>query len=141
MSSTHRSPVFPRSLVSCAFTGLALAWTGSAAAESSNPPEPQPRIRIESGALAPESVVLAPGARLRFENDSQSMARVELQLVHGDGVACASAGEAPVRGRKFVVPGGGTLECDAPASAVDYRVYRSDAGSVRESSGRIEIAH
>jgi hypothetical protein len=74
-----------------------------------------------------------------FRNDSPSPARVELELEHGHGIVCGSGSDAPMRGRKFVVASGADLECEAPAGAVGYRVFRTGPGSVVGSSGRIEI--
>jgi hypothetical protein len=70
--------------------------------------------------------------RLVFHNDSESYAR-------GEGIVCKSDGEQPVRGRKFVVAIGATLECEAPQAAVDYRVFRNSGSGVIESEGRIEV--
>jgi hypothetical protein len=96
-------------------------------------------VQIAGAALLPERLDLAGGQRLVFRNDSASYARVELELAHGKGILCASDGDAPVRGRKFVVAIGASLECEAPQAAVDYRVFRNSGSGVVESEGRIEV--
>jgi len=109
-----------------------------AGAESSGPP-PGPStaiVRIDAAAVAPLALPVASGQRVAFRNDSPAMARVELDLARGEGVACATPGETPRKARKFVVPGGATLDCDAPAESVDWHVYRAGAP---ESEGRLEI--
>lgn len=96
-------------------------------------------VQIAGAALLPERLDLAGNQRLVFRNDSSSFARVELDLAHGDGIVCASDGEQPVRGRKFVVAIGASLACEAPQAGVDYRVFRSSGSGVVESEGRIEV--
>ncbi len=96
-------------------------------------------VQIAGAALLPERLDLGSGQRLVFRNDSESFARVELELAHGSGIVCASDGERAVRARKFVVAIGASLECEAPKAAVAYRVFRSGAGGVVESAGRIEV--
>ncbi len=96
-------------------------------------------VQIAGAALLPERLDLIGSQRLVFRNDSASYARVELDLAHGEGIVCASDGERPLRGRKFVVAIGASLECEAPNAAVAYRVFRSGAGGVVESAGRIEV--
>lgn len=118
---------------------LLLCFAAAAGAEAFGPP-PEPSavvVQIDAREVAPLDVPVASGQRVVFRNDSSAMARIELDLERGDGVACTTAGEAPRRARKFVVPGGATLDCDAPTESVDWHVYRAGAPA---SEGRIEIS-
>lgn len=102
-------------------------------------PAPGATVQIAGAALLPERLDLAGNQRVVFRNDSSSYARVELDLARGEGIVCTSDGEQPVRGRKFVVAIGASLECEAPLAAVDYRVFRNSGSGVIESEGRIEV--
>lgn len=102
-------------------------------------PGPGATVQIAGAALLPERLDLAGNQRLVFRNDSASYARVELDLARGEGIVCSSDGDQPVRGRKFVVAIGASLECEAPLAAVDYRVFRNSGSGVIESEGRIEV--
>jgi len=57
-------------------------------------------------------------------------------MARGEGVACTKPSEAPRKARKFLVLGGATLDCEAPAESVGWHVYRAGAP---ESEGRLEI--
>jgi hypothetical protein len=115
---------------------------GAATAETAaGPPAALPTgaiVQIAGAALLPERLHVANGQQVVFRNDSPALARVELDLARGAGIRCASDGETPVRGRKFVVASGASLACEAPPAAVEYRVFRIGTGSVVESEGRIE---
>ena len=117
-----------------------LGAAGNAAAQTTTAATGGAIVQIAGAALLPERLSVADGQQLVFRNDSASLARVELDLPHGHGIVCTSNGEPSARGRKFVVASGASLACEAPPSAVTYRVFRSDGGGIVESSGRIEIA-
>ena len=115
-----------------------LAGPGAAGAEAFDPPAPSDTVEIGGGVLRPERLSLSGAPRLVFQNGSATMARVELDLARGEGIACASAGEPPSKGRKFVVATGGRLECEAPSREVAYRVFRNGGGAMEELHGAIE---
>jgi hypothetical protein len=114
-----------------------LGFAGAARAET--PAAPGVVVQIAGAAMLPERLNLASGQHVVFHNDSPAFARVELDLPHGQGIRCASSGEEPTRGRKFVVAIGASLDCETPPTAIGYRVFHSGDGGVVESSGRIEV--
>ncbi len=89
--------------------------------------------------LRPSRLVLTSDQHLLFYNDSDSVARVELDLEHGNGIHCVGVDGEVLHGRKFVVPAGTVLDCEGPPTNVDYRVFRIGSGSVAKSEGRIEV--
>jgi hypothetical protein len=95
-------------------------------------------VQVDLAASRVAEVSVPPGARLVFANPGPETARVELALPRGEGIACASPGETPAKGRKFVVSGGATLACDAPAESTAYRVFRGP-GTTAAENGRIEV--
>jgi hypothetical protein len=118
----------------------ALGLSGAALADSSlPPPERSPSVSIDSTGLRPSRLSLAGDQHLLFYNDSDSVARVELELEHGRGLNCVGVGGEVLHGRKFVVPAGTVLDCEGPPTDVAYRVYRSGNGPVAKSEGWIEI--
>ncbi len=122
--------------------GLALGWAATSGAESLVPPATAATVRIGGSPAGLAVVALAPGQHVVFQNDSSAMARVELDLGRGEGIACSAAGEPTRVARKFVVAGGTALECAPPAAPVSYRVFQSGSGGdsrVRETDGRIEL--
>jgi hypothetical protein len=130
----------PRSTLRTSLLATLTAFTPLSAAHAQSSAAGTPAtVQIAGAALLPERLDLAVDQRVVFRNDSESYARVELDLAHGQGIVCTSDGEPPVRGRKFVVAIGASLECEAPHAAVGYRVFRSGAGGVVESAGRIEV--
>jgi hypothetical protein len=118
----------------------ALGLSGSAVADSSlPPPERAPSVSIDSTGLRPSRLSLTSDQHLLFYNDSESVARVELELEHGSGINCVGVGGEVLHGRKFVVPARTALDCEGPSANVAYRVYRSGNGSVAKSEGWVEI--
>ena len=118
----------------------ALGLSGTALADSSlPPPERSPSVSIDSTGLRPSRLSLASDQHLLFYNDSDAVARVELELAHGRGLNCVGVDGEILHGRKFVVPAGTALDCEGPSTDVAYRVYRSGNGSVAKSEGWIEI--
>jgi hypothetical protein len=116
--------------------------SGSAQPDSSLPSlERTPSVSIDSSGVKPSHLLLTSDQHLLFYNDSDAVARVELDLEHGIGISCVGVGGEVLHGRKFVVPAGTALDCEGPPSNVAYRVYRSGSGSVAKSEGRIEIDH
>ncbi|HME70826.1 MAG TPA: hypothetical protein VKM54_13295 [Myxococcota bacterium] len=105
-----------------------LALSGPAHPDSAlPPPERTPSVSIDSTGLRPSRLMLASDQHLLFYNDSDSVARVELDLEHGSGINCAGVDREVLHGRKFVVPAGTVLDCEGPPTNVDYRVFRSGA--------------
>jgi len=128
----------PRSVFPLAAALLLLSWP--AYADSAlPPPERSPSVSIDSAGLRPSRLTLAKDQLLLFYNDSESVARVELDLEHGTGISCLGLGGEVLHGRKFVLPAGSVLDCEGPPTNVDYRVFRSGSGSVAKSEGRIEL--
>lgn len=120
--------------------GAVLAVSGSARPDSAlPPPERAPSVSIDGTGLRPSRLILASDQHLLFYNDSDSVARVELDLEHGSGINCLGIDGQVLHGRKFVVPAGGVLDCEGPPTNVNYRVFRSGSGSVAKSEGRIEL--
>ena len=118
----------------------ALGLCGVALADSSLPPtERSPSVSIDNTGLRPGRLSLASDQHLLFYNDSDSVARVELELEHGRGLNCVGVGGEVLHGRKFVVPAGTALDCEGPPTDVAYRVFRSGNGSVAKSEGWIQI--
>ena len=117
---------------------LAVGWPAAAAAEAFDPPVSVDTVEIGRAGLRPEHLTLTGGQRLVFLNRSGGMARVELELARGEGIACGGSGGAPSRGRKFVVATGERLECEAPTSEVAYRVFRNGGGGLEQLHGSIE---
>jgi len=103
------------------------------------PPERSPSVSIDSTGLRPSRLTLGRDQRLLFYNDSESVARVELDLEHGRGINCLGLGGEVLHGRKFVVAPGTVLDCEGPTTNVDYRVFLSGSGAVARSEGRIEL--
>lgn len=117
-----------------------LALSGVAHADSAlPPPERTPSVSIDGTGLRPSRLVLASDQHLLFYNDSDSVARVELDLEHGSGINCVGVDGQVLHGRKFVVPAKAVLDCEGPPTNVNYRVFRSGSGSVAKSEGRIEL--
>ena len=117
-----------------------LALSNPAHPDSSLPPPPRiPSVSIDSAGLRPNRLVLTSDQHLLFYNDSDSVARVELDLEHGNGIHCVGVDAEVLHGRKFVVPAGTVLDCEGPPTNVDYRVFRIGSGSVARSEGRIEV--
>src|SRR5271166_965297 len=117
-----------------------LAVSGSARPDSAlPPPERAPSVSIDGTGLRPSRLILASDQHLLFYNDSDSVARVELDLEHGNGIHCVGVDGEVLHGRKFVVPAGTVLDCEGPPTNVDYRVFRIGSGSVARSEGRIEV--
>jgi hypothetical protein len=117
-----------------------LALSGPAHPDSAlPPPERSPSISIDNTGLRPSRLMLSGNQHLLFYNDSDSVARVELDLEHGNGINCAGVDGEILHGRKFVVPAGKALDCEVPPTSIDYRVFRSGSKSVARSEGRIEL--
>lgn len=121
--------------------GAALLALSAAARPDSAipPPERAPSVWIESSGLRPSRLVLAGDQHLLFYNDSDSVARIELDLEHRIRINCVSVDGETLRGRKFVVPAGTVLDCEGPPTDIAYRVFRSGRGSVAKSEGLIEF--
>ena len=128
-----------QSLLTGIALGLALGWAVTSGAESLVPASgAAATVRLGAGDA---DVALTPGQHVVFQNDSSAIARVELDLGRGEGIACSAAGEPTRVARKFVVAGGSALDCESPVAPVAYRVFQSAPGGdsrVRETSGRIE---
>jgi len=96
-----------------------LAVSGSARPDSAlPPPERAPSVSIDGTGLRPSRLILASDQHLLFYNDSDSVARVELDLEHGSGINCLGIDGQVLHGRKFVVPAGGVLDCDPRTSTI-----------------------
>jgi hypothetical protein len=139
----RRSPV--RSIASRApWIAAALAAVlplGLAHAESDTPSALQAReaARLDLAIRGPGEVTVMPGTRFTIANPGRDIARIEIDLPRGGGIACAQPGEAAATGRKFVLSSGTSLACDAPPESVAYRVFRGP-GTSNESKGRIRVA-
>jgi len=118
----------------------ALMLAAPALSDSALPPsERSPSISIDSSGVRPSRLRLASNQHLVFYNDSDAVARVELELEHGSGLNCVGVNGEVLHGRKFVVPAASALDCEAPLTNVDYRVFRTGSSSVAKSEGRIEL--
>jgi hypothetical protein len=118
----------------------ALGLATPALSDSALPPsERSPSVSIDSTGIRPSRLKLATDQHLVFYNDSDAVARVELELEHGSGLNCVGVNGEVLHGRKFVVPAASALDCEAPPTNVDYRVFRTGSSSVAKSEGRIEL--
>ena len=107
---------------------VALSLSASAHADVLAAPTAGPAtVRITGAAIEPNRLAIAPEQHFVFQNEIGAMARVELELEHGQGIVCRSGGDS-TRGRKFVVASGAALECEAPPEGTKYRVYRPSTG-------------
>ncbi len=105
------------------------------------------QIQILPAALEPERVEVEAARGFELTNLSTALARVEFGLRRGEGLSCATNGEAPIKARKFVVESGASLVCRATADQsgrLDYEVFRNvrvESGAYRRehSEGRIEL--
>lgn len=97
-------------------------------------------VRITGSALEPGRVAVGTSQHVVFQNDAAVMARVELELPRGAGIVCRTGRDEATRGRKFVVAGGDSLECEPPDSRTRYRVYRVGAsgGAPVASQGELD---
>jgi hypothetical protein len=121
---------------------IAFGLSGSARPDSSLPsPDRAPSVSIDGTGVRPSRLLLMTDQHLLFYNDSESVARVEIDLEHGIGIDCVGVGGEVLHGRKFVIPAGTVLDCERPPTNVAYRVFRSGSGAVAKFEGRIEIDH
>jgi hypothetical protein len=139
-------------LSSLALFALLVGFVAPATGESGDPAAlasiaSRTQIQILPAALEPERVEAETARGFELTNLSTALARVEFGLRRGEGLTCANNGDAPIKGRKFVVESGASLVCRATAEQsgrLDYEVFRNvraESGAYRRehSEGRIEL--
>jgi hypothetical protein len=134
---------FPAFLGSCTLLAASAAIALAAAAQAdplAAPAAGLATVRITVADLEPDRLAIGSGQHVVFRNEADAMARVELDLPRGEGILCRSGRDEAARGRKFVVAGGDALECEAPAAAVRYRVFRigGGGGSLVATDGELD---